>query len=291
MDDGVPTRLTPAAFVAKWSPVTLKERSAAQEHFIDLCQLVGHPTPAAADPTGMSFGFEARASRVIGRSGWVDVWKQGYFAWEYKGKHGNLYSAYCRLLEYREALHNPPLLIVCDIERIIIHTNFTNTLTHVYTLAFADLLTPTGLERLWSVFFDPYALCPDHTHPVLHTVHATPPRFITQPTGAAAQAFQQVVLLFQEASVDECSDLIWFVRRLNGEPVAFRKPGTSYWRIPTGSRHFKQRVGKSAVQRYGQIWLERGWVLADVRGKPSATRGIPNNDTAVTIAVPETVLL
>ena len=33
--------LTPQQFTAKWRGVTLKERSAAQEHFIDLCRLLG----------------------------------------------------------------------------------------------------------------------------------------------------------------------------------------------------------------------------------------------------------
>jgi len=38
-------------FIAKWRKVDLKERSASQEHFLDLCRVVGHPTPAEADPT------------------------------------------------------------------------------------------------------------------------------------------------------------------------------------------------------------------------------------------------
>ena len=36
------------------------------------------------------------------------------FAWEYKGQHANLDKAYDQLLQYREALENPPLLIVSD---------------------------------------------------------------------------------------------------------------------------------------------------------------------------------
>ncbi len=47
----------------------------------------------------------------------ADVWKKGCFAWEYKGKHANLDEAYQQLLQYREALENPPLLVVSDIER------------------------------------------------------------------------------------------------------------------------------------------------------------------------------
>lgn len=44
--------LTPGAFIAKWRRSELKERSASQEHFLDLCRLLGEPTPAEADPAG-----------------------------------------------------------------------------------------------------------------------------------------------------------------------------------------------------------------------------------------------
>jgi hypothetical protein len=46
----MPTTLTPQAFVNKWRDTTLKERAAAQGHFIDLCILVGVPTPVEDDP-------------------------------------------------------------------------------------------------------------------------------------------------------------------------------------------------------------------------------------------------
>jgi hypothetical protein len=78
-------RLSPRDFVDKWRGVALKERSAAQEHFIDLCRLVGHATPAALDPQGEWFTFEAGADKLGGGQGWADVWKRGFFAWEYKG--------------------------------------------------------------------------------------------------------------------------------------------------------------------------------------------------------------
>ena len=44
--------MTPYEFISKWRASALKERSASQEHFIDLCRLLGEPTPAEADPTG-----------------------------------------------------------------------------------------------------------------------------------------------------------------------------------------------------------------------------------------------
>ena len=36
--------MTPGEFIAKWRASELKERSAAQEHFIDLCRLLGDGT-------------------------------------------------------------------------------------------------------------------------------------------------------------------------------------------------------------------------------------------------------
>jgi hypothetical protein len=50
--------MTPQEFVAKWEKVKLSERSACQQHFLDLCDLLGHPKPAEADPEGTSFTFE-----------------------------------------------------------------------------------------------------------------------------------------------------------------------------------------------------------------------------------------
>ena len=140
--------LTPQEFVAKWKPSELRERASAQEHFIDLCRLLGHPTPAEADPAGTWFTFEKGASKATGGQGWADVWKRGYFAWEYKGKHGDLDKAYDQLLLYSDALDNPPLLIVSDIERIRIHTHFTNTVKRVDELTLDDLLDPGKLDIL-----------------------------------------------------------------------------------------------------------------------------------------------
>ena len=113
------TTLSPQEFVAKWRHASLKESAAYQEHFTDLCRLIGHTTPAEADPAGKWFTFQAGAppGKVAGGPGFADVWKMGYFAWEYKGPGADLGKAYGQLLQYREALFNPPLLIVSDFRR------------------------------------------------------------------------------------------------------------------------------------------------------------------------------
>jgi hypothetical protein len=100
--------MTPAQFIAKWLAVNLSERSACQQHFLDLCELLGQPKPAAADPDGSWYCFEKGVKKTEGGDGWADVWMQGHFGWEYKGKHKDLVAAYRQLLQYREALENPP---------------------------------------------------------------------------------------------------------------------------------------------------------------------------------------
>lgn len=155
--------MNPSEFAQKWADSTLKERSGYQEHFIDLCHLVGHPTPAEADKTGASFCFERGATKAEGGSGWADVWKRGHFGWEYKGKRKDLGAAYGQLLQYREALENPPLLVVCDFDRIVIHTNFTNAPSEIHELSLQDLRTESGLGLLREVFHDPDKLRPGIT--------------------------------------------------------------------------------------------------------------------------------
>jgi hypothetical protein len=88
--------MTPQEFVAKWRASTLKESSASQEHFIDLCRMLGHETPAQAGSEGKWFTFERGADKSTGGQGWADVWKKGFFAWEYKGKHKDLDAAYAQ---------------------------------------------------------------------------------------------------------------------------------------------------------------------------------------------------
>src|SRR3990170_2564474 len=134
--------MTPNTFIAKWSRAELTERASYQQHFFDLCELVEHPKPAAVDPTGKSFCFEKGASKSAGGDGFADVWKRGFFAFEYKGKHKDLDAAYQQLLQYRESLENPPLLVVCDLERFEVHTNFTGTTKRVYRFGLADLTNP-----------------------------------------------------------------------------------------------------------------------------------------------------
>lgn len=169
--------MTAAEFRRKWSRYTGKESSAYQEHFNDLCRLLGQPTPAEADPSGSDFFcFQKRVVKDAelfdvetpdasepGERGFADVWKKGCFAWEYKGKKKNLDEAYKQLLRYRESLLNPPLLIVCDFDRYIVRTNFNGTVQETHEFTNAEIDRPENWRILRALFENPDFLKPQRT--------------------------------------------------------------------------------------------------------------------------------
>jgi type II restriction/modification system DNA methylase subunit YeeA len=155
--------MTPQSFIKKWRNVELKERTASQSHFNDLCRLLEIDDPVSADPKGEWFTFEKGASKTSGGEGWADVWRKDSFAWEYKGKRANLDKAFDQLLQYAIALENPPLLIVSDMDVIRVHTNWTNTVQNVHTIHLDDLTDATNRDLLRNAFLDPNKLKPTKT--------------------------------------------------------------------------------------------------------------------------------
>lgn len=155
--------MTPEQFIAKWENSTLKERSASQSHFNDLCSVLGVENPIDADQKGDWYCFERGASKTAGGEGWADVWKRGHFGWEYKGKRKDLKAAFAQLQQYAVALENPPLLVVSDMDRIIVHTNWTNTVSETHEIKLAELTNPHKRELLRWVFLDPNRLKPQKT--------------------------------------------------------------------------------------------------------------------------------
>jgi len=150
--------MTPQDFIRKWKPVALTERATAQEHFLDLCRLLDHPTPAEDDPIGERFTFEKGVSKTGGGDGFADVWKKGFFAWEYKKKKRDLDKALEQLTRYAAALENPPLHVACDTHLFRIETRWTNEVPAQYEFELDDLAEPKNLAILNAVFFDPEKL-------------------------------------------------------------------------------------------------------------------------------------
>jgi len=155
--------MTPGAFIAKWRASELKESSASQEHFIDLCRLLVEPTPAEADPAGEWYCFERGARKDTGADGWADVWKRGCFAWEYKGRRADLDAAFNQLRQYALALENPPLLIVSDMARFRIRTNWTNSVSVTHEFTLDDLADGATRDKLKWAMSEPERLRPGET--------------------------------------------------------------------------------------------------------------------------------
>ena len=221
-----------AEFIAKWRRVDLKERSAAQEHFLDLCNVVEHPTPAAADPTGENFCFEKGAAKHGGGDGFADVWKRGFSAWEYKGKHKDLDAAYDQLLRYRNDLESPPLLVCCDLDRIVVHTNFTGTVSAIYEIPLESLVEARNIEIMRAVFHNPEALRPGRTSTAVTQDAARHVAEIADamrhrgldPTAVAHFLDRIVFCLFAE-DTRLLPDMVFsrIVEQSNGDPARFGK--------------------------------------------------------------------
>lgn len=154
--------MTPQDFIAKWRNGG-DERRDFQSFFDDLCRLIGHPTPREADPEHKWFTYEYGASKTSGGEGWADAWKRGFFGFEAKGTGKDLSKAYAQLKMYADALENPPLLIVCDLQRFEIHTNFTNAVKQVHRFTVEDLASHETRRLLSAAFNDPQLLRPGTT--------------------------------------------------------------------------------------------------------------------------------
>ena len=191
--------MTPQEFIAKWRRSRGQESAGAQEWFIDLCRVVEHPTPAELDPRQEWYTFERAVRESSGRRGRADVYKRSYFAWEFKGLHRDLDEAYRQLQRYREALNNPPVLVVSDFRTIRVHTNFTNKVPVVHIILLDDLGEPEQLGILRSVFHNPDALEPEIS-----------PDDVTK---ATADIFAKIAASMRERGVDSL-DVARFLNRL-----------------------------------------------------------------------------
>lgn len=152
--------MTPEQFIATWKNNPLTERAGAQAHFDDLCDLLGVPKPRDPD----NYCFERGAKKTGGGDGWADVWKRGHFGWENKKPGRDLNAALKQLTDYALQLDNPPLLVVCDRERIVIHTAFTGYPDEPREIRIDELADPHKRQWLRWVFTDPLKLRPEKSN-------------------------------------------------------------------------------------------------------------------------------
>lgn len=157
--------MNPQQFVAKWGPggpsFKLNERQGAQGHFMDLCSLLGVPTPGST--AGSNYIFEQDTLVLGAARGYADVFFRDHFAWENKAPGANLDLALKQLLGYSLALDNPPLLVVCDRLTIRIHTQFNGHPSEVHTVTLGELDQPEKQQLLRRLWKDPESFRPKKT--------------------------------------------------------------------------------------------------------------------------------
>lgn len=176
--------MTPEKFITIWKNNPLTERAGAQAHFDDLCDLLGVGKPR--DPE--NYCFERGAKKAGGGEGWADVWKRGCFGWENKKPGRDLDNALKQLTDYTLHLDNPPLLVVSDRERIIIHTAFTGYPDQSREILIEDLKDESVREQLRWVFNDPAKLRPEKSTAAI--------------TGEAAGQFAELAKTMRAREID-----------------------------------------------------------------------------------------
>ncbi len=174
--------MTPQQFIAKWHDISFGEQQAAQEMFLDICALVGHPSPVAYGNPDV-FTFEKAVP-----GGFADAYLEERFGWEFKGSDDQLAGAFNQLLRYQVHLKTPPLLIVSSFRNILIRTNFPGMETVLHEIPVAGLDQPEHLVKLRSAFFAPSEFRPD--------------RSVEQVTQETANLFRDIVADMEQHDAD-----------------------------------------------------------------------------------------
>ncbi len=65
--------MTPEDFIRKWKDSDRKERSAAQQHFLDLCDVLEVAKPGDPGTNPKDYDFEKSVKKPDGSSGSADV--------------------------------------------------------------------------------------------------------------------------------------------------------------------------------------------------------------------------
>ena len=264
-------------FIAKWRASQLGERSASQEHFLDLCWVLDEPTPADSDKTGESYCFDRGAKKDIGKDGWADVWKRHHFGWEYKGPDRSLEKAFDQLRQYALALENPPLLIVSDMKIFRVRTNWTNSVSNTHEFELEDLADLETRDILKWAFSDPERLRPGQTRQGL--------------TEQAASAFASVAQALRDRGHNPVT-VAHFVNRLVfcmfAEDVGLL-PNKMFRRMLEGARNNPELSAGFASQLFSA--MSSGGLVGYERVE-WFNGGLFNDDTALPMESPdiETVL-
>ena len=82
-----------AEFIEKWRDTPLSERAAAQQHFLELCEVLGVEKPPTTGPGTADYRFEAPVVGADDKPGFADAFRRDCFGWEYKKRRASLVEA------------------------------------------------------------------------------------------------------------------------------------------------------------------------------------------------------
>ena len=228
-------RMSPTAFVAKWRDIDFGEKQASQEMFLDICAVLGHPTPVDYGDKDV-FTFEKPVPNGI-----PDAYLEGRFGWEFKGSDADLDSAMNQLLRYQVHLKTPPLLIVSSFNTIRIRTNFPGMETVLYEIPVAELAQQENLAKLRHAFYDPDQLRPGRT--------------VDQVTRETADLFQAIVEDMEQRT-DDSEKLARYLNQivfcLYAEDAGLL-PGNPFSEIVRGHNHNPQLFDQAIRNLFGQM--------------------------------------
>ena len=165
--------MTPREFVNKWRDAKPNENQGSQEMFLDICDLVEHPSPVSFNNLDV-FTFEKRVP-----GGFADAYYEEHFGWEFKGDEADLDAGMNQLLRYQVHLKTPPLLIVSSFRNIRIRTNFPGTETVLHEIPVTALNQRENLDKLRHAFHAP--------------AEFRPSRGVEQVTAETAAIFSRIV--------------------------------------------------------------------------------------------------
>ena len=227
--------MSPTAFVAKWLGSNFGEKQASQEMFLDICGVLGHPTPGDYGDKDV-FTFEKPVP-----GGVPDAYLEGRFGWEFKGSDADLDSAMNQLLRYQVHLKTPPLLVVSSFNTIRIRTNFPGMETVLYEIPVAELAQQENLAKLRHAFYDPGQLRPGRT--------------VDQVTRETADLFQAIVENMEQHT-DDSEKLARYLNQivfcLYAEDAGLL-PGNPFSEIVRGHNHNPQLFDQAIRNLFGQM--------------------------------------
>jgi hypothetical protein len=117
-------------------------------------------------------------------------------------------------------------------------------------------------------------------------------------TDPAGDAWEHLLLMLNQARLLSNTELdgvasthtpaTWEYLEANrgGGAIACRKVTEGYWRVPTNTPQFTERVGMSAAQEFGREWMRRGLVIPAADGSATERQRIYPRGLARVLSIP-----